>query len=107
LPKITFLNADGQVRTLDAETGVSLMQTAVLNGIDGIVGECGGSAMCATCHVYVDESFADHLTPPTSIENEMLDCAASERRQNSRLACQIIVGPEIDGLVVTLPEHQQ
>lgn len=107
MPKIIFKSADGSARIVDVDTGVSLMQAAVMNGVDGIIGECGGSAMCATCHVYVDEAFIGHLRDVTSIESDMLDCAASERRGNSRLACQIIVNSDIDGLVVSLPEHQQ
>lgn len=82
------------------------MQTALDNGVDGIVGECGGSAMCATCHVYVDEAFLDLLPPMKEVENEMLECTATERRPNSRLSCQIKLDAVLDGIVVELPETQ-
>jgi len=105
--KITYISSDGDQTTIDAADGDSLMQTAIANDIDGIIGECGGSMMCATCHVYVDEAFLDRLPPRSEGEDEMLDCAASERRDNSRLSCQIKAAPEIDGIVVSLPETQQ
>ena len=82
------------------------MQIAVSAGVRGIVGECGGSAMCATCHVYVDEAFSDQLSTPLETELEMLECTASERLPNSRLACQIKILTKHEGLVVRLPERQ-
>ncbi len=82
------------------------MQGATLNGIDGIEGECGGSCSCATCHVYVDEAWASKLPAMAEAEDEMLDCAESERKGNSRLSCQIKMSEELDGLVVYLPEKQ-
>jgi 2Fe-2S ferredoxin len=82
------------------------MMCAVSNDIDGIVAECGGSLMCATCHVYVDEAFADRLPAMTPDEDEMLEAAASERLPTSRLSCQIVMSDELDGLVVRLPETQ-
>jgi 2Fe-2S ferredoxin len=92
MPKITYILPDGLETVLDAEPGSSVMRAAVSNGIPGIVAECGGSAMCATCHVYVET------------ENpEMLDCTASERCANSRLSCQLQVSEDI---TVRLPETQ-
>jgi 2Fe-2S ferredoxin len=104
---VILIDASGVSRTLQAPEGQSLMQTAVSAGVRGIVGECGGSAMCATCHVYVDESFADRLPTPLETELEMLECTASERLPNSRLGCQIKLSAALDGLVVRLPERQQ
>ncbi len=104
---VTLIDASGQSRTLQAPEGQSLMQAAVSAGVRGIVGECGGSAMCATCHVYVDEAFADRLPSPLETELEMLECTASERLPNSRLGCQIKLSAALDGLVVRLPERQQ
>ena len=106
MPRVTYIDAAGKETTLDIEVGTSVMQAAVLNGVDGIVAECGGSCMCATCHVYVRD---DHLarTPPMQPdEDAMLEGTASERRPNSRLSCQLAVAPEMDGLVVYLPETQ-
>ena len=103
---VTYVATDGTRTTVEAEPGASLMQTALSKGVDGIVGECGGSAMCATCHVYVDEADLDRLPPRSDVEEEMLDCTAAERRANSRLSCQIKAGPDIDGLVLHLPDRQ-
>ncbi|PZO19834.1 MAG: (2Fe-2S)-binding protein [Burkholderiales bacterium] len=104
---VILIDAGGLSRTLQVPEGQSLMQAAVSAGVRGIVGECGGSAMCATCHVYVDEAFADRLPPPLETELEMLECTASERLPNSRLGCQIKLSAALDGLVVRLPERQQ
>jgi 2Fe-2S ferredoxin len=82
------------------------MQAALTHNIDGIVGECGGSAMCATCHVYVDESFLDKLELMSEVEDELLESTASPRLPNSRLGCQISLVDALDGLVVKVPERQ-
>jgi len=102
----TFIAHDGTVKSLTVADGTSLMQTAVANGIEGIVAECGGSQMCATCHVYVAPEWLDKLSPMLAPEDAMLDGAACERKANSRLSCQILMSPELDGLVVHLPERQ-
>jgi len=83
------------------------MEGAVQNGIDGILAECGGSCMCATCHVYVEEEFLARLNPIEEAEEEMLGCTAAQRKANSRLSCQIHVTAELDGLVVNLPPKQK
>jgi 2Fe-2S ferredoxin len=104
MAKITFVSPEGDSRSFEAASGTSVMQVAVSNGVDGIVAECGGSAMCATCHVYVEPDCLTALPPPDAVEEEMLDATAAERRCNSRLSCQLTVG-ETD-LVVRLPETQ-
>ena len=83
------------------------MEGAVQNGIDGIVAECGGSCMCATCHVYVEEQFLPLLDPIDDTQEAMLECTAAERWPNSRLSCQIKVRAGLDGLVVHMPETQK
>lgn len=82
------------------------MQAAVSRGLAGIVGECGGGAMCATCHVYVEAGDYAKLTSPDGVENEMLDGTACERKPNSRLSCQIKAKSELDVLRVYFPERQ-
>jgi 2Fe-2S ferredoxin len=106
MPRVTYISQDQKETTLDIDVGTSVMQAAVFNGVDGIVAECGGSCMCATCHVYVrDDKLA--LTPRMQPdEDAMLDGTASPRRPNSRLSCQLVVSPEMEGLVVYLPETQ-
>ena len=83
------------------------MQGATANGIDGILGECGGSCACATCHCYVDEARLADLPPATESELQMLDNVAAERRPNSRLACQIKSTAMLEGLVIHLPANQE
>lgn len=106
MARITYIEAGGEARTLDVADGWSLMQAAVAGGVDGIVGECGGSCACATCHCYVDEARLADLPAAGDDEWAMLENAAAERRANSRLACQIKASPALDGLVLTLPDRQ-
>jgi 2Fe-2S ferredoxin len=106
MPKITYVQPGGERRSIAVEPGATVMLTAVSNNIPGIVAECGGSAMCATCHVYLDEASVGLLPPVSEVENEMLDSAASGRRANSRLSCQLVVPPAVDEIVVHVPSHQ-
>ncbi len=103
--KITFIDAEGTARTVEAEEGSTVMETAIRNGIPGIEAECGGACSCATCHVYVDEEWEAVTGPPQPMEEDMLDFAF-DVRPNSRLSCQIRVRPEMDGLVVHTPIRQ-
>lgn len=107
MPKITFIEASGASTDLDVPEGWSLMQAATANGVDGILGECGGSCACATCHCYVDERLMAVLAPASASELEMLDNVAAERRPNSRLACQLKASAAMDGGCVSLPETQE
>ncbi|MCQ0970626.1 2Fe-2S iron-sulfur cluster-binding protein [Paracoccus sp. TK19116] len=104
--KVTYIAADGTETTVEGKTGDSVMHTAVSNDVDGIVGECGGAMMCATCHCYVDEAWTDKTGERQSEEDDMLEGAASEVKANSRLSCQIKLTPDLDGLVVHMPEDQ-
>ena len=104
--KVTYIAHDGTETTLDGDAGDSVMSTAIAGGVDGIVAECGGSMMCATCHCYVDAAWTDRTGARPEPEDDMLESAASEVRDTSRLSCQIRLTPELDGLVVHLPEDQ-
>ncbi|MBB4429716.1 2Fe-2S ferredoxin [Bradyrhizobium sp. CIR48] len=106
MPAITFIHPDGKSERVETADGESAMQAATRLGLDGILAECGGNAMCATCHVYVDESWLARLPGMADDEDALLDGTASERLPNSRLSCQIKITPELDGLVVKLPERQ-
>ena len=103
---ITFIHPDGRSERVEAKTGDSVMQLAVAQGIDEIVAECGGNAMCATCHVYVDENWLARLPAMGDDEEALLDGTAAERRANSRLSCQIKLSADLDGLILRLPERQ-
>lgn len=107
MTQITYIEASGQSTTVDLPDGWSLMQGATANGVDGILGECGGSCACATCHCYVAEDFFSKVLPAAEGELAMLEHVADERRPNSRLACQIKASPALQGLVVHLPATQE
>jgi len=106
MPNVTYISHQGETYTVNVPVGTSVMEGAVKNGIDGIVAECGGACMCATCHVYVDPSFLEKLPPIGEEQEEMLGVTAAERKPNSRLSCQIEMKPELDGLIVRMPERQ-
>lgn len=106
MPEITFILSDGAHQTLQAPAGQSVMQVATGAGLAGIVAECGGSAMCATCHVYVAPEWVDRLDPPLANELEMLECTNAQRLPGSRLSCQIKLRDDLSGLVVSMPPSQ-
>jgi 2Fe-2S ferredoxin len=105
MPTITFIDQDGNQREIEAEAGSTVMETAINSDVPGILATCGGSCSCATCHVYVDDSWVDKLPPPELEEMDMLD-TAHDLQENSRLSCQIKVTDELDGLIVTTPPRQ-
>jgi 2Fe-2S ferredoxin len=106
--QMTFEMPDGERRTVDAAEGATVMRVATLNNIEGITGDCGGGCACATCHIYVDAAWIDRVgTPdPASIEASMIEVAPADAQPNSRLGCQIVLTPALDGLVVQVPEGQ-
>jgi ferredoxin, 2Fe-2S len=107
MPKVVFIAPDGSQRVVDAHLGESVMSAAVRDGVPGIVGECGGNCSCATCHIYVDEEFAVDVGGPQGMEEDLLELgAAAERRESSRLSCQITMIESLDGLIVHIPEEQ-
>ena len=105
MPKITFINSDAIVNTIEVQNGLTVMEGAVQNDIQGIDADCGGGMACATCHVYVNEEWLNKLPAKEDGEEDMLDMAF-EPKQNSRLSCQLIVSDELDGLVVNIPSKQ-
>lgn len=105
MPKVTYIQPDGQRKTVDAPIGTTLMEAAVDNDVAGIVAECGGACSCATCHVYVDPAWTDKLPLPDPQEDGMLGCVL-DRRPTSRLSCQVVLKPALDGLVVEVASEQ-
>jgi 2Fe-2S ferredoxin len=103
--KVTFIEPDGKERTVDARIGATLMNTAVNNGIRGILAECGGSCTCATCHVYVDSRWIQAVGKPEATEHEMLTIAI-DPQPDSRLSCQVTITEALDGLIVRVPSSQ-
>lgn len=106
MPKVVFITLDGAERVVDANAGESVMAAAVRNGIPGIIGECGGNCSCATCHVYVADDFSADVGGANDMEDDLLDLGVADRRENSRLSCQIQVTDELDGLTVHVPAAQ-
>ena len=105
MPKITFINFDGNRSEVNAKVGYSLMEAAVINDVDGVDADCGGACACATCHVYIGQQWMDKVGSAGELEAEMLE-VAEEVKANSRLSCQIKLTEEMDGLEVTTPESQ-
>ncbi|MDQ2697441.1 MAG: 2Fe-2S iron-sulfur cluster-binding protein [Actinomycetota bacterium] len=106
MPQVTYVSPDGAETTIDARVGDSVMETAVRNGVRGIVAECGGACSCATCHVFVDEQFSAAVGGAGDLEDDMLDGAATPRTPASRLSCQIRMREDLDGLVVRIAPEQ-
>ncbi|NLI26019.1 MAG: 2Fe-2S iron-sulfur cluster binding domain-containing protein [Acetobacter sp.] len=103
MPQMTFIESDGNERTVDAPVGLSVLEIAHKHGID-IEGACEGSLACATCHVIVDPTWAVELPDATEDEEDMLDLAFGLEK-TSRLGCQIVMTEALNGLVVRLPRR--
>lgn len=104
--KVVFVNASGEQREVEASGGLSLVEVATANDIAEIEAECGGACSCATCHVMVAAEWMDKVPSPRMTEEDMLGILEDRRQPNSRLACQIMMTPELDGLVVHTPVEQ-
>jgi len=102
---IIFLEHDGTEHPVEAKVGSSLMLAAVTNGVPGIDADCGGACSCATCHVYIKETWLNKVSEINPMEEAMLGLSP-DRKPNSRLACQVPVAEELDGLIVSVPEFQ-
>ena len=102
MPKLTFIEKDGNHKTVEAPIGLSIMELAHKFDVD-IEGACEGSLACATCHVIVDPDWFSKLEEASEDEEDMLDLAFG-LTETSRLGCQIIMSDDLDGLVVTLPK---
>lgn len=103
---VTFVSANGaERRVLQVRPGQSFMQAAVNANLPGIDAECGGCLTCATCHVYVEEG-AQALPPASADEVAMLEFVAAERRDNSRLSCQLEGAEGIEAVTVSVPVTQ-
>ncbi len=106
MPTVIYVGTTGQEYTVDAVDGESVMATAVKNGVPGIIGECGGNASCATCHVWVRDEFVPLVGEPGETEEDLLEMGVSDRREGSRLSCQIKMSDELDGLTVDIAPQE-
>lgn len=102
---VIFITHDGSKHEIAVENGSTVMEAAIKNSVPGIDAECGGACACATCHVYVDDTWAEKTGKAEAMEEDMLDFAF-DVRPSSRLSCQIKISDELDGLTVTIPEQQ-
>lgn len=105
MPTVIFIEHNGATHQINAPLNKSLMQVALDNAVPGILGDCGGSCSCATCHGYVDHPWSSKLPPRSETETFMLE-GVPDLRDSSRLFCQIRTTTELDGIVVRLPEEQ-
>lgn len=107
MTKIRYILTDGSVIPIDADVDTSVMENATWNDVPGILAICGGSLACGTCHVYVDPADADRMPVMSEDEADMLDFVAAERRETSRLSCQLVMDGTEDAVTVYLPECQE
>ena len=105
MSKVTYIGKNEQQYVVDAKSGENLMQVAIDNLVPGILGDCGGAAACATCHVFVDPEWAERAGKASDIEADLID-GLLDTKPTSRLACQIIMSDKLDGIVLHLPEQQ-
>jgi ferredoxin, 2Fe-2S len=107
MPKIIYVSHAGKRTMLDVRSGLTVMEGAVKDGVDGIDADCGGSCACATCHIYVDRAWSDKVGGISSEDEATLLEVAIGRQENSRLSCQIKITDELDGLIVHMPVSQR
>ena len=100
MPKVTYKDHQGTSKTIEVESGLSVMEGAIQKDIPGIDADCGGSMACATCHVYVDDKWLEKIPKAEDAEIDMIDMAF-EPKKNSRLSCQLVVSDELESLVIT------
>ena len=105
MPKITYIESNGNKKTIEVSNGLTVMEGAVQNNIPGIDADCGGGMACATCHVYVNDEWFNKIPKAEDSEQDMIDMAY-EPKKNSRLSCQLIVSDDLEGLVVMTPSKQ-
>lgn len=105
MPTAHYIEHDGTKHTVDVEDGATLMEGAQMNVVPGIDAECGGMCSCATCHCYIEGEWADKIPAPLDPEKAMLK-TANEPKDSSRLACQIVMNEDLEGIEIRLPPSQ-
>lgn len=104
MPKLIVVNRDGEETTVDADSGLTVMEVIRDNGFDELLALCGGCCSCATCHVHVDPEFAAKLPEMDEDEDDLLE-SSDHRDETSRLSCQLPLNDELDGLKVTIAQE--
>lgn len=105
MPKVVYIKPDRSRVEVHVESGSNVMQGAIDNMVEGILGDCGGTCSCGTCHCYVDPDWLGKTGEPGEMESDLLECAVSPN-ERSRLSCQIVIDETLDGLIVEIPESQ-
>lgn len=106
MPQVTYIEHDGKEHTVDLKVGMTLMEGARNNDINGVIAECGGACACSTCHVYLHPDWVDKVKAKTELEADMLDFALDTHAIQSRLSCQIVMTEDLDGLILKMPKEQ-
>ena len=106
MARIIYTEHNGTRHEVEVRPGMTVMEGARDNGVPGIDADCGGACACSTCHVYVDRGRLDRVPAQEAMEGGMRDFAYQTDPETSRLTCQIKVTPDLDGLVVHIPEKQ-
>lgn len=101
MPELNVITRDGAQQTIAASANASVMEAIRDSGLDELLALCGGCCSCATCHVYVDPSFAATLPPVSEDESDLLD-GSPHRNDSSRLSCQLMMTDALSGLTVTI-----
>jgi 2Fe-2S ferredoxin len=101
MPKLVVVARNGEERTVEGDTGLSVMEVIRDNGFDELLALCGGCCSCATCHVHVDADWIGKLPAMSEDENDLLE-SSDHRNGQSRLSCQIAFNADLDGLRVTI-----
>ena len=104
MPKIQVTNLSGEVSSLDATSGETLMEALRDNGYDEIEAICGGVCSCSTCHVYIEGDWFSKLGERSEDENQLVT-STEHFKENSRLSCQITMTDEMEGLAVTIAQQ--
>ena len=100
--KVTVIDREGKAHELDAPTDMNMNMMELCKAVElPVEGTCGGMAMCASCHMYIESEH--ELAEMSEDEENMLDQAFFVE-DNSRLGCQIHLKAELDGLKVRLAE---
>ncbi len=104
MPKLIVVNREGEEKSVEIDSGLTVMEAIRDNGFDELLALCGGCCSCATCHVHIDPAFKAKLPEMTEDEDDLLD-SSEHRDDNSRLSCQLAVTDELDGMRVIIAQE--
>ena len=106
LTRAIFRLPCGERREVPAATGQTLMQAAKAGGVPGVEADCGGSMVCGTCHVIVDDEWFARLPPPCEMEQLILE-GVPDPHPRARLSCQLRMDASLGGIASSVPTTQR